>query len=45
MVKAQILNCPKCVTISYSKSERGGVHKMECPKCGHTWYYQPYMGE
>lgn len=45
MVKAEILNCPKCVTITYSQSVSGGMHKMVCPKCGHTWNYQPYMGE
>lgn len=47
MAKAEILNCPKCVKITYSQSVIGGVHKMVCPneKCGHEWYYEPYNGE
>ena len=47
MVKAEILNCPECVTITHSQSVIGGVHKMKCPnsKCGHEWNFQPYNGE
>lgn len=44
-IKAEIENCRKCATITHTKSYNGGVHTMECPKCGHTWKFIPYGGE
>lgn len=47
MVRAEIQNCPKCVTISFSAEVFREVHTMKCPneECGHKWNFIPYDGE
>lgn len=47
MRKAEVSNCLKCATITFSVSEIRGIHKMKCPnqECGHEWNLQPYYGE